>query len=558
MRHGPAASNAPGPDAPARATNRLRSTAIRALAPSQMTSQGSLFSSQIRLSPPAQRAMQYYRVHTAKHLSGYFHDDFWATLVLQVGARDSCVSYALVALASLHEHLQAEATERSSMKARKTKDICAQGEGRPGSKWSLPMHHAVTYYVEATRGIHKRLSIGLNSGEVETTLLCCLLLSGFELLRGYHQAALIHLQGSASLLQTWHERQKSMCGGSLWSPRGYFIRERLGSLFRRIAIQAMLYSNVGPALLPSSLGGQQRGNGAILAAAALDNVDENSGSTGAESLRVRVASPTGARDTLYQLIWQLCLFPQGNRHFPKKGKEETARMSRIRGRDSKIFVRSLHQWHEALTDFLETHPVDSASSTMLRLFEAAARVMIPTSTSDSEDQMAFDDFSAEFEEMTDLAEKLLFTASSSSYSAVPTPPPNVLQHLNGRMDSSCFFSLDMGVLHLLYYAVVRCRVKDTRSRALALLQRAQARREGAWDSTVTALVAARVVAVEEERAKLQGVGVRELDAGGDGNIRIPAPARVRSMWTDTDLEARKVVLHYEWQQGDESTDVLTW
>lgn len=530
--------------------NRLRSTPTRALAPSQTISQGSLSSSQSHLSAPAQRALLYYRVHTAKHLSGYFHDDFWTTLVLQVGDRDHCVSYTLVALASLHEHFHTEAIERPFLDARKPEDICTKNEGRNGSTWSLPMHHAVSYYVQATRGLHKRLSMGCGGEEIETTLLCCLLLSGFELLRGYHKAALIHLQGSASLLQTWHERQKSKGGGSLWSPRGYFIRERLGALFHRIALQAILYSNAGSGLLPSL--SQLVGDGAILAKSTLKNLDDKNENNAPGNPDVRVASPTEARDTIYRLIWQLFLLPEGRRYLPKNGAARKRR-TRYRGRDA--FIRSLHQWHKALTDFLETHPVGSASSTMLRLFEAAARVIIPTYVSDSDDQMAFDSFSTEFHEMTELAEKLLFHLSQSPYSALPMPPPTDVPHLPSREDNSCFFSLDMGVLHLLYYVVVRCRVKATRYRALALLQRAHARREGVWDSTVTALVAGRVVALEEERARRQGV---ELEAGGDSNISIPASARVREIWTETDLENRKVMLHYRWEEGVESKDLLSW
>lgn len=470
--------------------------------------------------------------------------------MLQVGHRDHCVSYALVALASLHEHFHTEATERSSSLTATQAGETSQGVGP--SAMSLPMHHAVSYYAEAVRRLQAKVS-SRGGDEVETTLLCCLLLAGFELLRGYHEAAQIHLHGSASLLQAWQEQQKSSRGGSLWSPRGYFIRERLGPLFHRMALQAVLFSHAGPT--SSSL--QFQGDGAVFVPSMEDRHDKNKNKerTSPDRTGVRVASPTEARDTLYRLIWQLYLLPEGRQNELKGTKKKR---NRDKGRDS--FIRSLHQWHEALSDYLKKHPVDGASSDMLKLFHAAAHVMIPTCMSD--DQMAFDGFAAQFHEITDLAEKLLFPRSPSppltplSADASRAPPLPRLLPSPANQDVSYFFSLDMGVLHLLYYVAIRCRVAATRFRALELLRRAQARREGVWDGTATALVAGRVVAMEEQ-ARQQGMGT-EKDRGGSSSS-IPAPARVGSVWTETDLENRRVVLRCGWQRDmTSSEELLTW
>lgn len=538
-------------------TTRLTSTPTRALAPLQAISQGSLTSPQSHLSAPAQRALQYYRANTARHLSGYFHDDFWTTLVLQVGHRDHCVSYALVALASLHEHFHTEATERSSLTASQAGGTTSDRGG--AGALSLPMHHAVSYYAEAVRRLQAKVS-STGGEEVETTLLCCLLLAGFELLRGYHEAAQVHLHGSASLLQAWQDQQKNnRGGGSLWSPRGYFIRERLGPLFHRMALQAVLFSHVGPT---SSSSLQFGGDGAAFVPSLEDRHYKNNTKerTGPGKTEVRVASPTEARDMLYRLIWQLYLLPEGQQDPTKSTKKKRAR---AKGRES--FIRSLHQWHEALSDYLKKHPVDGASSDMLKLFHATAQVMIPTCMSD--DQMAFDGFAAQFNEIADLAENLLFPCSPS------TPPPTPLSAAPGSgstngsrapplprllpspasQDVSYFFSLDMGVLHLLYYVAIRCRVAATRFRALELLRRAQARREGVWDGAATALVASRVVAMEEE-ARQEGV-----ETGDGSSSCIPASARVGSVWTETDLENRRVVLRCGWQRDTTSSEeVLAW
>lgn len=423
------------------------------------------------------------------------------------------------------------------------------------------MHHAVSYYAETVRRLQAKIS-AQSGDEVETTLLCCLLLAGFELLRGYHEAAQVHLHGCASLMQAWQDQQKDSRGGSLWSPRGslwsprgYFIRERLGPLFHRMALQAMFFSHVGPSSSwsPSHL----RGSGAAFMMSINDHQDGIKEKTSPERTGVRVASPTEARDTLYRLIWQLYLLPERRQHLIKGVRKKRARH---KSRDS--FIKSLHQWHEALSDYLEKHPIDGASSNMLRLFHAAAMVMIPTCMSD--DQMAFDDFATQFDEITELAENLLFPRSPSlpppaslpipratNTNSTRAPPLSMPPPLPGSQDVPYFFSLDMGVLHLLYYVAIRCRVRATRFRALDLLRRAQARREGVWDGAATALVAGRVVAMEEQ--------ARTQDAGGGSGGRIPASARVGSVWTETDLENRNLVLRCEWQQSTASSEeLLAW
>ncbi|KAK1980697.1 hypothetical protein LZ30DRAFT_118790 [Colletotrichum cereale] len=516
--------------------SRLATLPKRALAPSQTLGQASLSSSPVQLSAPAQRALHYYRVNTAKQLSGYLDDEFWTTSVLQVGDRDQCVSYALVALASLHEHFNAEATGRSLVTAGDPEAVCRLG--RP-ERWSVSMRHALSYYNEAVSRLHAQIPISAG-GEIETTLLCCLLLAAFELLRGYHKEFQVHLHGSAGLLQTWQNRHNGGRGGSLWSPRGYFIREKLGPLFYRMALQASLFGHVQPT--PSSSSSSKHGGqGAALVAFIGDTHDSNKKIITYDDAGTRIASPTEARDTLYGLIWRLYLLPEGRHHLLKG-----AQTKRGRAKSQDNFIRGLHQWQDTLFEYLERQPAGGASSTMLKLLYVAARVIIPTFT--SEDQMAFDNFATQFREMTDLAEVLLFPPS-------PQPPPPA------RRDVPCFFSLDMGVLHLLYHVVIRCRVRATRHRALALLRRAQARREGVWDGAATALVAGRVAALEEQAARRQGAQTLadEDGRGGSGSSFIPPSARVCSVRAETDLENRKVMLRCGWQ-GDTwySEELLTW
>ncbi|KAH7024868.1 uncharacterized protein B0I36DRAFT_387300 [Microdochium trichocladiopsis] len=402
--------------------------------------------------------------------------------------------------------------------------------------WSASMRDALCYYNKAVCRLHARIPASAG-GEIETTLLCCLLLAAFELLRGYHRESQVHLHGSAGLLQTWQDSQNGSRGGSLWSPRAYFIREKLGPLFYRMAFQASLFGHVQPT---SSSWPKHGPGGATLVAFISDTHDSNKKRITHDDARLRIASPTEARDTLYWLIWHLHLLPEGRHHLLKGAQTQRAR---AKGQDS--FIRGLQQWQDTLFEYLERQSAGGGtSSTMLKLLYAAARVIIPTFT--SKDQMAFDNFATQFRDMTDLAEALLFPPPS------PQPPSSSAR----RDDVPCFFSLDMGVLYLLYHVVIRCRVRATRHRALALLWRAPAWREGVWDGAATALMAGRIVALEEQAARRQGA---QTGADGEGSFFIPASARVCSVRAETDLENRKVVLRCGWQEDTWcSEELLTW
>jgi hypothetical protein len=61
------------------------------------------------------------------------------------------------------------------------------------------------------------------------------------------------------------------------------------------------------------------------------------------------------------------------------------------------------------------------------------------------------------------------------------------------------FSLDLGIIAPLYIVVSRCRDPAIRRRGLQLLASCN-RREGIWDSTLSARVAERIIAIEEDGA----------------------------------------------------------
>lgn len=93
------------------------------------------------------------------------------------------------------------------------------------------------------------------------------------------------------------------------------------------------------------------------------------------------------------------------------------------------------------------------------------------------------------------------------------------------------FSIDLGIITPLYIVVSRCRDPAIRRRGLQLLASCN-RREGIWDSTLTARVAERIIAIEEEGAISHPV----LYAS-----QIPEHARIRDLGTKFGIDRQGLI-----------------
>jgi len=93
------------------------------------------------------------------------------------------------------------------------------------------------------------------------------------------------------------------------------------------------------------------------------------------------------------------------------------------------------------------------------------------------------------------------------------------------------FSLDIGIVTPLYVVVSRCRDPAIRRRGLQLLASCN-RREGIWDSTLTARVAERIIAIEENGAMSHPV----LYAS-----QIPEHARIRDLHTKFGVDRQGLI-----------------
>jgi len=101
------------------------------------------------------------------------------------------------------------------------------------------------------------------------------------------------------------------------------------------------------------------------------------------------------------------------------------------------------------------------------------------------------------------------------------------------------FSLDMNIVAFLYAVSHKCRDPLVRRKAVARLK-SHPRKEGIWDSVLTARVAERLISIEEE-------GLGEVTCCQD----VPDWARISAVDVQFDLEGRVGTVGYHPQRlGD--------
>jgi hypothetical protein len=149
-------------------------------------------------------------------------------------------------------------------------------------------------------------------------------------------------------------------------------------------------------------------------------------------------------------------------------------------------VQSFNTWMEALENFFRSQAprlshADLRSLLGLRLQMKTAVIMLKTSV-DSGPESCFDSFRDEFEDMVSKVEQLTLTL-------------NMMDVQPLEVDRTPF-TMELGIIHPLFFVACKCRDWDIRRRALAQLKKAG--KEGVWEGPITAVLARRIMILEEE------------------------------------------------------------
>ncbi|KAH7412958.1 hypothetical protein BKA64DRAFT_637638 [Cadophora sp. MPI-SDFR-AT-0126] len=394
------------------------------------------------------RAFEFFRYRTAVEMSGFFGSEFWDSLLLQASHSEPAILHAVIALGSLHE-------------------LYGKGESvrLAGAEMSSKRQFALQQSNKAIAHLTKPSTSSSPRSE-EAILMSCLLFVCLETFQGNHNGALAHLESGLKILGSMGFSTSDVDAGVVSRRVGGMNHHTLMPLFCRLDVQASTY-------FPRRH---------LCSAVPFEGKDCPIESP----VPKHFSSITEANNSLQSQIYAVVRYTQLIRQY-----RESARLDPDRSVVSQLpknlliaqieHTKQLGRWLTIMNAFLkepkvELAPQDLRCAVLLKMQQITINIMLASTIFN--DQMEYDDLTADFERVTVLAASLLKAPTSSQAAQRP------------------YCSFDMTVIPSLYNVACRCRDPIVRRKAIALLSNS-ARREGIWDSDVSAAIAQRVMEIEE-------------------------------------------------------------
>lgn len=429
------------------------------------------------------RSFHRFQYCTVPALAGGSETGFWTKLVLKVGQEEPVVRNAIIALATLHEDYQ---------------DRCG--------KYTVQLiedpsyRHALGLYGASLRGLNQRLNQPSRTN-ARLAIISSILFTCFEVLRRNNMAAVIHYQqGMRELIRQMNLPQGEDTSLTPYSPQEYRTSranfrqipenelDELLRVFARYDIQACTFSKPRAEPLNFPINALPRVQPTDLTLAQVRNHLDN--------LLVSV----------YQLV-------KSDLKMFRYWDSETVPLEWRLQKQHAIGV--LDAWLAALEHFFQLHEKNLGLAELrsllgLRLQIRTAVIMLKVSI-DCGPESTFDGFNDEFEDMVSRVEGM-----TSKFQMV-----NVLPLELERTP----FTMELGVVHPLFFVACKSRNWSLRRRAIAQLKKAG--KEGVWEGPIMAVLGERIAVLEEE-------GVQE---GG----LIPEANRFHEIKKNVDYDKRLVL-----------------
>ncbi|KAI7287423.1 hypothetical protein KC345_g566 [Hortaea werneckii] len=391
------------------------------------------------------RALEFFHVRTAPGLSSYFDADFWTRLVVQISSSEPSIRHAMVAVGAFHLLREKFPVTLSTDEQAHKHDPLATAV--PVRKLAQ-VHEdpfALVQYNKAIVHLAKRLQDPTAATEI--ALLACILFVCIEFLRGEAELAISHFKsGMGIAIQSLNFGSRKMA-----RPASERLRNDTLPFFNRLELLSTLFGNDAPWEYPVEL--------QYVIPEEFANVKE-------------------ARDSLVHLMNLSLRFI---RHMKYR------KYDRIVSPDDLARQETLHRhvtkW-ETKFDTLLANDIsltakDLDATKILRVHQRVMHIWLLASTQPEECRT--DVFTEEFEDIVSLGEALQTEAGSREQ----------------RQEYATTFLFDMVIVSPMYFVATKCRHPQIRRRAIKLLRHTK-RRESLWDSNVSAAIAERVVAIEEQ------------------------------------------------------------
>lgn len=395
------------------------------------------------------RAFNFFRHRTAIEMSGFFRSEFWDGLLLQASHSEPAILHAIIALGSLHEiYREGGAVLLGNAEMSAKRQFALQQSNK-----------AIGHLTKPSTSSRPRSE--------EAILMSCLLFVCLETFQGNHNGALAHLESGLKILGSMGFDRPDL-DTDLISTRGRTLdHHTLIPLFSHLDMQASTYFPRRHLYCESLLEDQDLSTESLIPK--------------------QFSTMTEANNSLQSQVLAVVRYTQRVRQY-----RETARLDPERSVTSQLpdkllvaqmeHTKRLSRWLATANAFLKEPkdpltPRDLRCAILLKMQHITIGIMLASTLFN--DQTEYDGLTADFVRVTILAASLLKATNCSEVEQRP------------------YCSFDMTVIPSLYNAACRCRDPIVRRKAIALLSNS-ARREGIWDSDVSAAIAQRIMEIEED------------------------------------------------------------
>lgn len=377
------------------------------------------------------RGLDFFHHNLAAELDGKFDSKFWGKLVLQLSHSEPAIRHAISAISIIYQDVELSLRHPAG---------CVNANPSAHQEWNT-----------AVRSLSVRIQEHPNSHLVP--LVCCLLFTCIELLRGNHQSTLFHVENGFNILAAlrYNNDVCSNLGPNIASNDRKAIEDHIVPVFLRLNVLCSLTGRLTPQMYSS--------------AAKQDSPQKDL---------------TDSRRRLYE-VSDTCL-----RFIGKATLKADAFQIDIDDLVEQVKLQTrLDAWRIQLDELLRRMQATSSTGNQdaINILLAHFKVIyIWIRVCTSADESAPDSYHSDFEELLHYAEQI-----AKPDKGLVSPQP---------------LSFDVQILGPLYYTALKCRHPIIRRRALEMLQSAP-RREGLWNGHYAYVTAKRVIELEEEHLNEQ-------------------------------------------------------
>jgi hypothetical protein len=395
------------------------------------------------------RGFEFFQLRTAQEMCQAFDFGFWRSLVLQLSQSEPAVLHAAVALGTLHETEEALGMPVSKDRVSDSRHRFAVSQYNTSIKLltELANKRDVSSSSSSSKAI---ISSSSDEERIKVTVLAtCLIFVHIDLLRGYHQNAVVHIRSALDIL----DEDNGVIPAD--------IKTMMKTAFCRLDIQSVHFDSESPVARPT---GSLAHGGCPCTSAPFETVAE-----GKERYDILIYH---SFRLMRKRERSACM------HRKDQSEDETTKFqTHTLARMHDEFIA--HCREVALDPKTMTSAEDRRAILLLQMHALLTRIFVSVCPF-HDGEAAFAGHLRGFQQIVILANTYISSLSPSE----------------GRRGSGLpSLSTDWGVILPLSSTVMKCRDETVRTVALALLESCN-HREGFWDAALAAKVCREVVELE--------------------------------------------------------------